>query len=131
MTARSLLGLRDVLRKDRPDLVLVQGDTTTCFTAALAAFYEHIPVGHIEAGLRTGNLQAPFPEEANRSLVGRIAPSISLRQKARGRICWPKVFRRSGSGYREHRDRRVVDGPGQGRKISAGTLARAFGADTV
>ena len=73
VTARSLLGLRDVLRKDKPDLVLVQGDTTTCFTAALAAFYEHIPVGHVEAGLRTGNLDAPFPEEANRSLVGRIA----------------------------------------------------------
>ena len=73
VTARSLLGLRDVLRKDKPDLVLVQGDTTTCFTAALAAFYEHIPVGHVEAGLRTGNLKAPFPEEANRSLVGRIA----------------------------------------------------------
>ncbi len=50
VTARSLLGLRDVLRKDKPDLVLVQGDTTTCFTAALAAFYEHIPIGHIEAG---------------------------------------------------------------------------------
>lgn len=73
VTARSLLGLRDVLRKDKPDMVLVQGDTTTCFTAALAAFYEHIPIGHIEAGLRTGNMQAPFPEEANRSLVGRIA----------------------------------------------------------
>lgn len=73
VTARSLLGLRDVLRSDRPDLVLVQGDTTTCFTAALAAFYEHIPIGHIEAGLRTGNLQAPFPEEANRALVSRIA----------------------------------------------------------
>ena len=73
VTARSLLGLRDVLREDKPDLVLVQGDTTTCFTAALAAFYEHIPVGHIEAGLRTGNFKAPFPEEANRSLVGCIA----------------------------------------------------------
>ena len=73
VTAKSLLGLRDVLRKDKPELVLVQGDTTTCFTAALAAFYEHIPVGHIEAGLRTGDLQAPFPEEANRTLVGCIA----------------------------------------------------------
>ncbi len=73
ITARSLLGLRDILRKDKPDLVLVHGDTTTCFSAALAAFYENIPVGHVEAGLRTGNLQAPFPEEANRSLVGRIA----------------------------------------------------------
>lgn len=73
ITAHSLLGLRDVLREERPDVVLVHGDTTTCFAATLAAFYEHIPVGHVEAGLRTGNLQAPFPEEANRSLVGRIA----------------------------------------------------------
>jgi len=73
VTSRALLGLRDVLRQDMPDLVLVQGDTTTCFTAALAAFYEHIPVGHVEAGLRTGDLAAPFPEEGNRSLVGRIA----------------------------------------------------------
>ena len=85
ITARSLLGLRDVFRKDRPDLVLVHGDTTTCFSAALAAFYENIPVGHVEAGLRTGDLQAPFPEEANRSLVGRIAsfhsaPTESSRQ---------------------------------------------------
>lgn len=73
ITARSLLGLRDVLRQERPDVVLVHGDTTTCFAAALAAFYENIPVGHVEAGLRTGDLCAPFPEEANRSLVGRIA----------------------------------------------------------
>ena len=73
VTARSLLGLRDILQIERPDLVLVQGDTTTCFTAALAAFYEHIPVGHVEAGLRTGNLAAPFPEEANRALVSRVA----------------------------------------------------------
>lgn len=73
ITARSMLGLRDVLRQERPDRVLVHGDTTTCFTAALAAFYENIAVGHVEAGLRTGNLQAPFPEEANRALVGRLA----------------------------------------------------------
>lgn len=73
ITTRSLLGLRDVLRQERPDIVLVHGDTTTCFAAALAAFYENIPVGHVEAGLRTGDLRAPFPEEANRSLVGRIA----------------------------------------------------------
>lgn len=73
ITARSLLGLRDVLRQEQPDVVLVHGDTTTCFAAALAAFYENIPVGHVEAGLRTGDLRAPFPEEANRSLVGRIA----------------------------------------------------------
>ena len=73
VTARSLLGMRDILKKERPDLVLVQGDTTTCFAAGLAAFYENLPVGHIEAGLRTGDLRAPFPEEANRSLVSRIA----------------------------------------------------------
>lgn len=73
VTSRSLLGLRDVLRQERPDVVLVHGDTTTCFAATLAAFYENIPVGHVEAGLRTGDLRAPFPEEANRSLVGRLA----------------------------------------------------------
>ena len=73
VTANALLGMRDVLRDCKPDLVLVHGDTTTCFAAALAAFYENIPVGHVEAGLRTGNLKAPFPEEANRSLVGRIS----------------------------------------------------------
>ncbi len=73
ITSKSLLGLRDAYRQEKPDIVLVHGDTTTCFTAALAAFYQGIPVGHVEAGLRTGNLQAPFPEEANRSLVGRLA----------------------------------------------------------
>jgi UDP-N-acetylglucosamine 2-epimerase (non-hydrolysing) len=73
VTAAALLALRDVLREVRPGLVLVQGDTTTCFAAALAAFYERIPVGHVEAGLRTWNLAAPFPEEANRTLVSRLA----------------------------------------------------------
>lgn len=72
ITARALLGLRDVLRAERPDAVLVHGDTTTCFTATLAAFYERIPVGHVEAGLRTGDLSAPFPEEANRVLTDRL-----------------------------------------------------------
>jgi UDP-N-acetylglucosamine 2-epimerase (non-hydrolysing) len=73
VTSRVLLGMREALRQSKPDLVLVHGDTTTCFAAALAAFYQGIPVGHVEAGLRTGDLRAPFPEEANRSLVGRIA----------------------------------------------------------
>ena len=73
VTSRVLLGMRDVLRTDKPDVVLVHGDTTTCFAAGLAAFYENIPLGHVEAGLRTGNMLAPFPEEANRSLVGRLA----------------------------------------------------------
>lgn len=73
ITSRVLLGMRDVLQRIRPDLVLVHGDTTTCFAATLAAFYQNIPVGHVEAGLRTGDLRAPFPEEANRALVGRLA----------------------------------------------------------
>lgn len=72
LTGRVLTGVRDVLRQDAPDLVLVQGDTTTCMAAALAAFYEHIPIGHVEAGLRSGRLDAPFPEEANRSIVSRV-----------------------------------------------------------
>lgn len=73
VTSSALLGLRQVLSLSKPDLVLVHGDTTTCFAGALASFYQQIPVGHVEAGLRTGNLLAPFPEEANRSLVGRLA----------------------------------------------------------
>lgn len=73
ITSRILLSLRETLADAKPDLVLVHGDTTTCFTATLAAFYAGIPVGHVEAGLRTGDLKAPFPEEANRALVGRLA----------------------------------------------------------
>lgn len=73
ITSKVLLGLRDVLKQAQPDLVLVHGDTTTCFAASLAAFYAGIKIGHVEAGLRTGNLKAPFPEEANRTLVGRLA----------------------------------------------------------
>ena len=73
ITAKVILGMRDVLRTHKPDVVLVHGDTTTCFAAGLATFYEKIPVGHVEAGLRTGDMHAPFPEEANRSLVGRFA----------------------------------------------------------
>lgn len=73
VTSKAMLGLRDILKEAKPDIVLVHGDTTTCFAGALAAFYLNIPVGHVEAGLRTGDMTAPFPEEANRSLVGRIA----------------------------------------------------------
>ena len=74
VTNRVLTGMRDLFKNNwKPDLVLVHGDTTTCFATALAAFYEGIKVGHVEAGLRTGNLQSPFPEEANRVLVSRIA----------------------------------------------------------
>lgn len=73
ITSKVLLGMREVLREAKPDVVLVHGDTTTCFAAALAAFYQNIKIGHVEAGLRTGNLRAPFPEEANRTLVGHLA----------------------------------------------------------
>lgn len=73
ITTRSLIGLRDVMEKEKPDLVLVHGDTTTTFAGALAAYYQQIPVGHVEAGLRTGNIYSPFPEEMNRKLTGSIA----------------------------------------------------------
>ena len=73
VTSRVLLGLRDVYREVRPDVVLVHGDTTTSTAAALAAFYQQIPVGHVEAGLRTHNIYSPWPEEMNRQLTGRIA----------------------------------------------------------
>lgn len=72
ITARALLGLRDVFNEFKADLVLVHGDTTTTFAASLAAFYQKIPVGHVEAGLRTGNLYSPWPEECNRTLTGRL-----------------------------------------------------------
>lgn len=73
VTARVLTGIRDVLKESRPDLVLVHGDTTTSMASALAAFYQQIPVGHIEAGLRTHNIYSPWPEEMNRLITGRIA----------------------------------------------------------
>ncbi len=73
VTARVLTGMRDVLREAKPDVVLVHGDTTTSTAAALAAFYQQIPVGHVEAGLRTHNIYSPWPEEMNRQLTGRIA----------------------------------------------------------
>ncbi|MBR5081418.1 MAG: UDP-N-acetylglucosamine 2-epimerase (non-hydrolyzing) [Bacteroidales bacterium] len=73
VTSRVLVGMRDVLRKVNPDVVLVHGDTTTSTAAALAAFYQQIPVGHVEAGLRTNNIYSPWPEEMNRQLTGRIA----------------------------------------------------------
>ena len=73
VTSRVLLGMRDVLKKVQPDVVLVHGDTTTSTAAALAAFYQQIPVGHVEAGLRTHNIYSPWPEEMNRQITGRIA----------------------------------------------------------
>ena len=73
ITSRVLLGMRDVLAQVQPDVVLVHGDTTTSMSAALAAFYQQIPVGHVEAGLRTHNIYSPWPEEMNRQITGRIA----------------------------------------------------------
>lgn len=96
VTARVLTGMRDVLKKCKPDVVLVHGDTTTSTAAALAAFYQQIPVGHIEAGLRTHNIYSPWPEEMNRQVTGRIATyhfsptSLSesnlLKEKVQGKI---------------------------------------------
>jgi UDP-N-acetylglucosamine 2-epimerase (non-hydrolysing) len=88
ITARILLALRDVLKDGGYDRMLVHGDTTTTMAAALAAFYAQVPVGHVEAGLRTGNIHAPWPEEMNRSIVGRIAemhfaPTPTAREKLR------------------------------------------------
>lgn len=85
ITTKSLNGLRQVLEKEKPDIVLVHGDTTTTFAGALAAYYQQIPVGHVEAGLRTGDIYSPFPEEMNRKLTGAIAamhfaPTSTARQ---------------------------------------------------
>lgn len=72
LTARLLLALEDVMQTEKPDAVLVQGDTTTVMSVALACFYHQIPLGHVEAGLRTWNIQNPFPEEANRVITGKL-----------------------------------------------------------
>ncbi|MDF2502014.1 MAG: UDP-N-acetylglucosamine 2-epimerase [Anaerosporomusa subterranea] len=85
ITSRALIGLRDVLSTERPDMVLVHGDTTTTFAGALASYYQQIPVGHVEAGLRTRNKYSPFPEEMNRKLTGSLAdlhfaPTATARQ---------------------------------------------------
>lgn len=73
VTSRVLIGMRDVLKESKPDVVLVHGDTTTSTAAAMAAFYQQIPVGHVEAGLRTHDIYSPWPEEMNRQITGRIA----------------------------------------------------------
>ena len=96
VTARVLTGMRDVFKVCKPDVVLVHGDTTTSTAAALAAFYQQIPVGHVEAGLRTHNIYSPWPEEMNRQITGRIATydfsptplseKNLLEEKAQGKI---------------------------------------------
>ena len=84
ITAHVLSGMGDVLREAKPDVVFVHGDTTTTLSAALAAFYAHIPVGHVEAGLRSFDIRSPWPEEANRRLVGQLA-DIHFAPTARNR----------------------------------------------
>ena len=87
ITSRILINLRDILQQSKPDLVLVHGDTTTSMAAALAAFYQQIPVGHIEAGLRTHQPYNPWPEEMNRQITGRIADwHFAPTQKARANL---------------------------------------------
>lgn len=85
ITTRAIKGLEEVILKEKPDVLLVQGDTTTVFAGALAAFYQKVKIGHVEAGLRSGNLYSPYPEEANRKLTGvltnfHFAPTESNRQ---------------------------------------------------
>ncbi len=98
VTAKVLLGMRDILKEVAPDVVLVHGDTTTSMAAALAAFYQQIPVGHVEAGLRTHNIYSPWPEEMNRQLTGRIArydfapTQLSRRNLEREDISPEKIF---------------------------------------
>ena len=117
VTARVLTGMRDVLKQCQPDVVLVHGDTTTSTAAALAAFYQQIPVGHVEAGLRTHNIYSPWPEEMNRQITGRIAtynfsptplsesnlkaePTLAEEQRAVLQAAGYDVNRLNGSGRR-------------------------------
>jgi len=97
VTARVLTGMREILKEVQPDVVLVHGDTTTSTAAALAAFYQQIPVGHVEAGLRTHNIYSPWPEEMNRQITGRIAaynfaPTPLSEKNLLEEKAWGKIF---------------------------------------
>ena len=97
VTARVLTGMRDVFKECKPDVVLVHGDTTTSTAAALAAFYQQIPVGHVEAGLRTHNIYSPWPEEMNRQITGRIAeynfaPTPLSEKNLKEEKAWGKIY---------------------------------------
>lgn len=97
VTARVLTGMRDVLKEKQPNVVLVHGDTTTSTAAALAAFYQQIPVGHVEAGLRTHNIYSPWPEEMNRQITGRIAaynfaPTPLSERNLKEEKAWGRIF---------------------------------------
>lgn len=102
ITSKVLIGVRDILEQEHPDMILVQGDTTTCFAGALAGFYAQIPVAHIEAGLRTGDLMAPFPEEANRVMTSRLvnvhfAPTEQSRQNLLDEMVRPETIHVTGN----------------------------------
>ena len=97
VTARVLTGMRDVLKETQPDVVLVHGDTTTSTAAALAAFYQQIPVGHVEAGLRTHNIYSPWPEEMNRQITGRVAaynfaPTPLSERNLKEEKAWGRIY---------------------------------------
>ena len=106
---RSLTALSDALRTVRPSMVLVQGDTTTALTAALAACYQRIPVGHVEAGLRSFDIGNPFPEEINRALVGfRRRPSLRPDRVGETESAARVGAGEPDSGHREHRRGRLA-----------------------
>jgi UDP-N-acetylglucosamine 2-epimerase (non-hydrolysing) len=90
ITSAVLVGLKPVLEDFRPDLVLVHGDTTTTLSASLSAYYAQTAVGHVEAGLRTGNIYSPWPEEINRKVTGTIAALHFAPPRPRVPICWPR-----------------------------------------
>jgi len=97
VTARILLEIKPVLEEFKPDIVLVHGDTATTFAASLATYYEKIPVGHVEAGLRTGDIYSPWPEEANRKLTGALAtyhfaPTQTSEENLLAENMNPKIF---------------------------------------
>ena len=99
ITSRILLGMRDVLKEVQPDVVLVHGDTSTTFVTALACFYKQIPIGHVEAGLRTYNIYSPYPEEMNRQMVDRMT-DIQLTEE--NRIPCPEL---TGKALHDHANR--------------------------
>ena len=97
ITVGVLRGIERIVIKEKPDLVLVHGDTTTTFAGALASFYQQIPVGHVEAGLRSGNMYSPFPEEANRKLTASWRRCILRLRDRRGKISCARVWTRTRS----------------------------------
>ncbi len=117
ITARTVLATSALLRETRPDVVVVQGDTTTVLATSLAAFYERIPVVHLEAGLRTGDVRSPFPEEANRRLTAPLADlHLAPTATSKANLVRESIDGRARAGHRQHRHRRpAVDDGATGR----------------